>query len=249
MIFYFWILCRYLGNRNSYQRSAGGKMDRFFRFFLLQIFGFYFWILDFLSARFLGFRPLIFGFHPNIFGFFMKLLDFFLKMFEFLIHWSFYYFFKLTPPEGGTLRALILLVLFNLWIPFISWWWWWYFCTATKGFSFEFIFTSGRVLSIHADPYQALSISISISISILVRKPILSGVGLGGSNLTFLRTSLASLIFHQHSLVDFDMDNCWHKWYVCTNNPLNKYVDPNICDNTKLKWLTLLIKWYQNCFL
>ena len=78
-------------------------MDRFFRFFLLQIFGFYFWILDFLSARFLGFRPLIFGFRPNLFGFFLKLLDFFLKMFEFLIHSSFFfktYSSRIGYPEG-----------------------------------------------------------------------------------------------------------------------------------------------------
>ena len=40
----------------------------------------------------------------------------------------------------------------------ILWWWWFYFWTATKGFSFEFILTSGRVLSIQTNPYQALMI-------------------------------------------------------------------------------------------
>ena len=39
----------------------------------------------------------------------------------------------------------------------LPWWWWWYFCTATKGFSFEFILTSRRAISIHPDPYQALT--------------------------------------------------------------------------------------------
>ena len=46
----------------------------------------------------------------------------------------------------------------NIRIYSYKWWWWWLFSTATKGFSFEFILTSGRVLSIHTNPYQALMI-------------------------------------------------------------------------------------------